>query len=603
MQDKMAKASQILEQVFGYTRFRHHQYEVIETLLSGADALVLMPTGGGKSLCYQIPALVLDGVGVVISPLIALMQDQVSALHQLGVRAAFLNSSQTPQQQDEVRAALRAGQLDLLYISPERLMMESMLHLLSQVDVALFAIDEAHCVSQWGHDFRKEYKQLSILHQKFTDVPRLAVTATADQRTAKEIISELSLETARRFISSFDRSNIRYTISDEGAGRDRLWEFLAREHAQDSGIVYCLSRKKVEETAAWLTAKGRLALAYHAGLAPSMRQDHQARFLREENVIMVATIAFGMGVDKPDVRFVAHLNLPKSVESYTQETGRAGRDGLASNAWMHYGISDVVMQRKWLELSDAGELHKQVQGQKLERLLDLCEMTACRRQALLGYFGEVLDQPCGNCDNCLNPPDTWDAAHEAQLVLSAIYRTGQRFGAIYVCDVLLGKDDERIISNGHDQLQVFGMGKELSMVQWRAIVRQLTARGFIAVDAEGFNGLCLTAAARPILRGEQPVHLRKLSKKLTKTRAAKSKVPMDIAPDDEALWLALKAKRLELAKAQGLPPFVIFHDATLRQLASVKPSQLEQLDEISGIGAKKRTRYGPAFLEVIASFA
>ncbi|PHR57641.1 MAG: DNA helicase RecQ [Robiginitomaculum sp.] len=599
----MQQAEQVLGQVFGYSQFRFNQSDIIETLLGGGDALVLMPTGGGKSLCYQIPALVMDGVGVVISPLIALMQDQVNALRQLGVRAAFLNSTQSTNEQDKVRADLIAGQLDLLYISPERLLMPQMLDLLDQLPLALFAIDEAHCVSQWGHDFRKEYKQLSVLAQRFSSVPRLALTATADARTRDEIVFELGLTHARHFISGFDRPNIRYAITDEGNGRDELWQFLTEHHPNDAGIIYCLSRKKVEETAAWLVAKGRTALAYHAGLDSAVRADHQARFLREEAVIMVATIAFGMGVDKPDVRFVAHLNLPKSVESYYQETGRAGRDGAPANAWMHYSLRDVVLQRQWLEQSDAGEPQKQVQRQKLEQLLDLCEMVTCRRQALLGYFGDLLEEPCGNCDNCLNPPQTWDATLEAQWALSAIFRTGQRFGAVYITHVLIGKQETRITANNHDQLKVFGLGENLGAVAWRSILRQLVAQGLIHIDAERYNALCLTEKARPVLRSEQTVHLRKLTKKSPKSRKSKSKPPEGIAPQDEELWSALKAKRTELAKAQGLPPYVIFHDATLRQLATQKPSRLEQLDEISGIGAKKRERYGAAFLAVIAGFS
>ncbi|VAV89300.1 ATP-dependent DNA helicase RecQ [hydrothermal vent metagenome] len=602
-QTKMEQAQHILQRTFGYGAFRLQQQAVIATLLDGKDALVLMPTGGGKSLCYQIPALVLDGVGVVISPLIALMQDQVSALRQLGVRAAFLNSSQDTREQEQVAAQLLAGEIDLLYISPERLMMDRMLGLLDRVPKALFAIDEAHCVSQWGHDFRKEYKQLTVLANRFSGTPRLALTATADVRTRKEIATELGLSSAQQFISSFDRPNICYAISDDSGGRDGLWRFLQEKHNGHSGIVYCLSRKKVEETANWLAAKGRIALPYHAGLSAEIRNRHQARFLREEAVIMVATIAFGMGVDKPDVRFVAHLNLPKSVESYYQETGRAGRDGEASSAWMHYSMSDVVMQHQWLDQSDAAETHKAVQRQKLNTLLDLCEMTGCRRQALLGYFNETLDAPCGNCDNCLSPPETWDASHETQLALSAIYRTGQRFGAVYICDVLRGKQDERICSNGHDQLQVYGMGAELSLVQWRSILRQLTAKGLIKVDTERYNALCLSQTSRPVLRGEQAVFLRKLTKKPTKTRRDKPKTPTILAAEDEALWLALKTKRMQLAKTQAVPPYVIFHDRTLAELAASKPSRLEELENISGIGEKKRDRYGAIFLEVIAEFS
>ncbi|PHS21618.1 MAG: DNA helicase RecQ [Robiginitomaculum sp.] len=599
----MQSAQQLLCDVFGYADFRLHQRDVIACLLAGQDALCLMPTGGGKSLCYQIPAMVMDGVGVIISPLIALMQDQVSALKQLGVRADFLNSSQTQDQQDQVKHALLQGQLDLLYVSPERLMTGAMLDLLGRTNLALFAIDEAHCVSQWGHDFRKEYQQLSVLHQRFPDTPRLAVTATADARTRTEIITELDLHNARRFIASFDRPNIRYAITDEGSGREQLWNFLQTEHATDSGIVYCLSRNKVEDITRWLSQKGRVALPYHAGLDAKIRQHNQSRFLRDEGIIMVATIAFGMGVDKPDVRFVAHLNLPKSIESYYQETGRAGRDGEAANAWMHYGINDVVMQRKWLEQSDAAEHHKQVQCQKLDALLGLCEMTTCRRQSLLGYFDEALREPCGNCDNCLHPPKTFEATHQAQLALSAIYRTGQRFGAVYITEVLTGKQDQRILANGHDHLQVFGMGKDHTALQWRSILRQLIARNLIVADPERHNGLRLDTSARPVLRGEIQIFLRTLKKPSRKNSTkATTSIPVDLAPGDEALWNALKAKRLELAKAQSIPPYIIFHDKTLRQMASDKPLCADDLDSITGIGQSKRERYGQVFLDVIARF-
>ena len=599
----LERARQILINVFGYTGFRLDQSAIIECLLDQQDVLALMPTGGGKSLCYQIPALVLDGVGVVISPLIALMQDQVSALRQLGVHADFLNSSQTRAQQAQVERRLLAGDIDLLYIAPERLMTRVMLDLLGRSKLALFAIDEAHCVSQWGHDFRKEYQQLSILHQRFPQTPRLAVTATADARTRKEIVSALGLRNARHFVSSFDRPNICYEISDAGNGKERMWRFIHSKHANDSGIVYCLSRKKVEEVTSWLCKKGRVALAYHAGLDPQTRQRNQARFLREDAVIIVATIAFGMGIDKPDVRFVVHLNLPKSIESYYQETGRAGRDGEPANAWMHYGMGDVVMQRKWLEQADATDTYKQVQRQKLDALVALCEMTSCRRQALLGYFGETRPDPCGNCDNCLEAPQTWDASHEAQLALSAVYRTGQRFGAVYITDILVGKSDPRILAQGHDQLRVFGMGKMHTRVQWRSILRQLAGRGLLVADPERHNGLRLQEAARPVLRGEQSVLLRALKKPTPKkTGAVKTGMPVDIPSEDEALWLALKAKRMELARAQGLPPYVIFHDATLRQLVHDKPSQLHQLQSITGIGQKKRDRYGKAFLDVISEY-
>ncbi|MGA7801435.1 MAG: DNA helicase RecQ, partial [Gammaproteobacteria bacterium] len=508
-----SQARAILASVFGYPQFRPHQGEIVEHLIGGGDALVLMPTGGGKSLCYQIPALVRPGAGIVVSPLIALMQDQVDALRQNGVRAAYLNSSLTAGQARDVEAALLDGGLDLLYVAPERLMTDRTLELLAQAPLALFAIDEAHCVSQWGHDFRPEYIQLSVLHERFPEVPRVALTATADAPTRREIVARLGLEDARQFVSGFDRPNIRYRIAENsGNARDRLLRFIRSEHDGDAGIVYCLSRKRVDETAAWLSAKGLVALPYHAGMAPEDRRRNQERFLREDGVIVVATIAFGMGIDKPDVRFVAHLNLPRSLEAYYQETGRAGRDGLPADAWMVYGLQDVITLRQMQESSEAGEVHKRVERHKLESMLGFCELTSCRRQALLRYFGDLLEEPCGNCDTCLEPPLTWDATVAAQKALSCVHRTGQRFGVNYLIEVLLGSRNERLLRLGHDQLSTYGIGTELDNAGWRNLFRQLIARGLLAVDLEGHGGLRLTDASRPVLRGEQCLTLRQTVK-------------------------------------------------------------------------------------------
>lgn len=594
----MQRAHEILNNTFGYHDFRHHQADIIAALLAGQDALVLMPTGGGKSLCFQIPALVRDGVGVVVSPLIALMQDQVDALRQLGIRAAFLNSSLAARQQQEVEQALLAGELDLLYVAPERLLTERILTILDRAQVALFAIDEAHCVSQWGHDFRKEYQQLSILHERFPDVPRIALTATADGRTREEIIAQLDLRDAAVFINSFDRPNICYTISEGQNARERLWQFIEREHADDAGIVYCLSRKKVESTAEWLAAKGKKALPYHAGLPGEIRREHQARFLREEGVIIVATIAFGMGIDKPDVRFVAHLNLPKSIEAYYQETGRAGRDGQPANAWMAYGLQDVIMLRQMLQDSDAEEQYKRITHSKLESMLGLCEQISCRRQALLGYFGEALAEPCGNCDTCLVPPDTWDGTEAARKALSCVYRSGQRFGVNYIADILTGKVDARIQRNGHDQLSTFGIGTEYTAVEWRGIFRQLIAQGYLHVDMERHGALRLTESARPLLRGESQLQLRRQVKS-TKSKTKAAKKPGALRADDYPLFEALRQCRLDLSKDLGVPPYVIFHDSTLLEIARLRPSTLDDMHLISGVGERKLEEFGEAFLEIV----
>ena len=596
---KMHRAQRILETVFGYPEFRHNQAEIIGSLLQGGDVLTLMPTGGGKSLCYQIPALLRPGVGVVVSPLIALMQDQVDGLRQLGIRAAFLNSSLPPAQQRETERALLDGDLDLIYVAPERLLTESMLGLLNRARIALFAIDEAHCVSQWGHDFRREYQRLSILHERYPAVPRIALTATADERTRGEIVQQLDLRRAATFINSFDRPNIRYAIAEGQNAREQLWRFLERGHSADAGIVYCLSRKGVDRISEWLEGRGRTALPYHAGLPDATRRLHQERFLREDGVIIVATIAFGMGIDKPDVRFVAHLNLPKSVEAYYQETGRAGRDGEPANAWMAYGLQDVITLRQMLQDSDAEDQFKRVAHHKLEAMLGLCEITTCRRQALLAYFGETLAEPCGNCDNCLSPPETWDAKLAAQKALSCVYRTGQRFGVNYVIDVLTGKEDERIRHNGHDRLSTFGIGGELGAVEWRSLFRQLIALGYLDVDAERYGALRLSGKCRPLLRGEAELALRRQRKPEKAVRKSSSREALRGA--DQPLFDALRELRLELAEQQGVPPYVIFHDSTLREMARRRPTSLQELRLISGVGETKLERYGKSFLERIGA--
>jgi ATP-dependent DNA helicase RecQ len=607
-QPSLAAALAVLERVFGYHSFRLHQSAIIETVLAGRDALVLMPTGGGKSLCYQIPAIVRAGTGIVVSPLIALMQDQVDALKEAGVAAAFLNSSLSFPEQQAVERQLVAGALDLLYVAPERLLQERMLNLLGQTTVSLFAIDEAHCVSQWGHDFRLEYRQLRMLAERFPGVPRVALTATADERTREEIVAELSLEGAERFVASFDRPNIRYTIAEMGSvgARERLWQFIETEHPEDAGIVYCLSRKSVEETAAWLTSKGRKALAYHAGLDPQIRRTAQERFLNEDGLIIVATIAFGMGIDKPDVRFVAHLNLPKSIEAYYQETGRAGRDGEPANAWLAYSLQDVIQQRQWIAQSDGADAFKQVQRQKLDALIGLGEMAGCRRQALLAYFGERGSQPCGNCDNCLTPPATEDGTVLAQKALSAVYRTGQRYGVGYLVDILHGKTDERCLRASHDKLTVFGLGKDTDAAAWRGLYRQLVAHGYLTGDDEGHGTLQLTERARPLLRGEEKFLMRvsRVPERGGKTRRdGRSPAAAAVAPEHRAAFTALKALRARLAAEAKLPPYVICHDRTLVELAEKRPQTLAALADITGLGASKIKRYGGAMLDTLAAFS
>ena len=597
---------QILHDVFGYNQFRHQQQAIVDHVISGQDALVLMPTGGGKSLCYQIPALARDGLAIVVSPLIALMQDQVEALQQLGVNAAFLNSSLSAEDNARITREVVSGEIKLLYVAPERLMVGSFLSLLDEVQqhtgLALFAIDEAHCVSQWGHDFRPEYRQLTVLHNRFPDVPRIALTATADAPTRAEIISQLNLENARQFVSSFDRPNIRYHVGIKNNARQQLQAFLEREHANDAGIIYCLSRKKVEETAAWLVEKGWSALPYHAGLPAQLREVHQRRFLREEGIIMVATIAFGMGIDKPNVRFVAHLDLPKSMEGYYQETGRAGRDGLQANAWMVYGMGDVVSMRQMLDSGEASEERKRLERLKLDALLGYCESTACRHQSILRYFGESHPGACEQCDNCMHPVETWQATQVAQMALSCVFRTGQRFGVGHLIDVLTGKVTAQVERFGHDKVSTFGIGKTLNQNQWSGVYRQLIAAGLLEADMAAYGGLKLTEAARPVLKGEQEVWLRRDAepeKRMSKAeRSARAKEAFEGANDDP-LWQALKAKRLELAREQGVPPYVIFHDSTLLEIHNRKPQTLDEMGQISGIGQAKLQKYGDAFLQVL----
>lgn len=592
----MSSAHDILQSVFGFPLFRPPQDQIIDTIVDGGDALVLMPTGGGKSLCYQIPALVREGCGVVISPLIALMQDQVSALRLLGVRAAFLNSTLDRNAAEAIEQSLLAGNLDLLYIAPERLNQARTLGLLRQSCISLFAIDEAHCVSQWGHDFRVDYLQLSLLHELFPDIPRIALTATADERTRQEIIQRLKLTEARHFIASFDRPNIRYRITLKHNARQQFLKFLQQEHANDAGIIYCLSRKKTEETAYWLQELGYNALPYHAGLEATTRANHQNKFLREDGVIIVATIAFGMGIDKPDVRFVAHLDMPKTIESYYQETGRAGRDGEAANAWMIYGLQDVIKLRQMMAGSEGGEEFKRAEQHRLNAMLGLCEITTCRRQALLAYFGEILDQPCGNCDSCLEPPQTWDGTEAARMALSAAYRTKQRFGVNHLIDVLRGADTDKIFQFNHQHLSSYGIGKDLDNNQWRSVFRQLVARGFLSVDLERFGALRLEPTCRPLLRGEETIELRRDIKPKAAKRQTKTPLALDV---DVALWEALRDCRRLFAEEQGVPPYVIFHDSSLQEMCINLPQNMNEFSLVSGVGERKLEKYGPAFIRVI----
>ena len=603
--DLTQSAQTLLRSIYGYPEFRYGQLEVIESVLDGRDSLVLMPTGGGKSLCYQIPAMLRDGVGIVISPLIALMQDQVQALHQFGVAAAFLNSAVPFHEQREIEGALKRGELDLLYLAPERLLSEEAgtLELLRGLDVALIAIDEAHCVSQWGHDFRQDYLGLHVLAEHFPGVPRMALTATADVRTRGEIVSRLALNEPRRFISGFDRPNICYRVQVKGGPGVNLLRFLDG-HRNEAGIVYCLSRRKVEETAQQLAEAGFDALPYHAGLTSDVRQRHQNRFQRDDGVVIVATVAFGMGIDKPDVRFVAHTDLPKSVEAYYQETGRAGRDGLPADAWMSYGLQDVVRLRQMADQSEADEQRKRIERARLDALLGWCEVTTCRRAALLSYFGEEYAGLCGNCDICLNPPKTWDGTVAAQKFLSCVHRTGERFGAAHVIDVLRGKDTAKVRQHRHEHLSTYGIGTDFSDRQWRSVARQVVVRGFARIEAERFGALVLTPAARPLLRGEERLELREEARiERPKRSASPRPAAYAVSAVDEPLWQALKARRIELADQAGVPPYVIFHDATLKEFVRARPDSQDAMLTLHGVGETKLKRYGEAFLEVIAEHA
>ena len=598
-------ARSVLLRLFGYPEFRGEQEAIVDTLLEGRNAVVLLPTGGGKSLCYQIPAILRPGTGIVVSPLIALMQDQVAALAELGIAAEFLNSSLDGRDQARVERRFLAGDLDLLYVAPERLLTERFLDLLGRVRLALFAIDEAHCVAQWGHDFRPEYLGLATLAARFPGVPRIALTATADAPTRREIVERLELRDARLFIASFDRPNLRYRVVDkDDGGRRQLLAFLADEHSGDAGIVYRISRAKVEATAAFLAEKGVKAFAYHAGLDADVRRRVLARFQEEEGVVVVATVAFGMGIDKPDVRFVAHMDSPKSLEAYHQETGRAGRDGLPADAWMAYGLADVVQLRAMIERGEAPPERKSVERRKLDALLAYCETTACRRSVLLRYFGEEAPRSCGNCDTCLEPISTWDATIAAQKALSAVARTGQRFGAQHLVDILVGEKTEKVERFRHDQLPTFGVGTELDVRRWRGVFRQLVARGFLVTDSEGHNTLALTERATPVLKGAEKVEFRfeqEPAKKAKKGRASKGRTVATSVGDsaESELFERLRALRMALARAAGVPPYVVFHDATLREMALLRPTTLAQLAQLPGIGEKKLERYGERFLALL----
>ncbi|MGY4305894.1 ATP-dependent DNA helicase RecQ [Bradyrhizobium sp. USDA 4369] len=604
--DTADRALAVLHSVFGLPGFRGAQEKVVRHVAAGGNCLVLMPTGGGKSLCYQLPSLLRKGCGIVVSPLIALMRDQVAGLTEAGVNAAVLNSTLSREEADEVERRLIVGDLDLLYVAPERLVTPRCLALLERADIALFAIDEAHCVSQWGHDFRPEYIGLSIIAERFPDVPRIALTATADELTRKEIAERLGLTDAPQFVASFDRPNIRYEIVDKNNGPAQLKAFIKERHPGDAGVVYCLSRAKVEDTAAALTEAGITAIPYHAGLEASVRSRNQDRFINEDGIVVVATVAFGMGIDKPDVRFVAHLDLPKSIEAYYQETGRAGRDGKPSTAWMAYGLSDIVQQRRMIDESTGAEAFKRVSIRKLDALVALAETAGCRRRLLLSYFGETpADEKCGNCDNCLSPPQVRDGKVIAQKLLSCAYRTGQRFGAMHLIDVLVGRATERVKQFGHDQLSVFGVGRELNEKQWRAALRQLVAMGHLAPDSEAYGALKLTESARGVLKGETPILLREQTASTGRAIRSKSRrgdlVQRPAAAGDATLLARLRAWRSEIARKRGVPAYVVLHDATIDGIASARPATLGQLRDIPGIGDKKLEHYGDELLALITA--
>ena len=590
----------LLKQTYGYDQFRGQQEEIINHLIGGGSSFVLMPTGSGKSLCYQIPSLCREGVGVIVSPLIALMQDQITALAQLGISAGAINSSMSDREVFMVKDKLERNDLDLLYVAPERLVMPDFVELLKTVKIALFAIDEAHCVSQWGHDFRPDYTALSFLAERFKGIPRIALTATADRATRKDIIERLKLEGGKTFIGGFDRPNIHYSILERNNPKKQVYDFIMNNHAEDSGIIYCISRKKVEDMAEWLQKKNIHALPYHAGLPAEVRSGNQDRFLREDKIIIVATIAFGMGIDKPDVRFVAHMNIPKSIEAYYQETGRAGRDGLPSNAYMIYGMEDAAMQRNWIENSEAPEIQKRIEHQKLNALLGLCEAAICRRQVLLEYFDDS-GEPCGNCDTCDTKPQTFDGTTPAQMALSAVYRTGQRFGMVYVVDVLMGIADQRIIQFGHDQQSTFGIGKEWSKPEWQNIFRQLVSRNLLMVDVNEYNGIKITEKGFAFLKRKESIDFRKLSvkQKARRDKATRRSKPVLEDEDDQELFEKLKEARQAMAKKRRVPAYVIFHDKTLVELADKRPQSFEEMLEINGIGESKLKKFGQTLLDVI----
>ena len=590
----------ILKQTYGYGQFRGQQAEIIDHVVQGGSAFVLMPTGSGKSLCYQIPSLCREGVGVIISPLIALMQDQITALEQLGISAGAINSGMPYGEVLRVRQKLENNQLDLLYVAPERLVMEEFLELLDQVNIALFAIDEAHCVSQWGHDFRPDYTALSLLARRFKGIPRIALTATADKATRKDIVDRLKLGDGKTFVGGFDRPNIHYSILERNNPKKQVFDFIKNNHSGDSGIIYCISRKKVEDMAEWLQGKDINALPYHAGLTPQVRSRNQDRFLREDNIIIVATIAFGMGIDKPDVRYVAHMNIPKSIEAYYQETGRAGRDGLPSNAYMIYGMDDAAMQRNWIENSEAPDIQKRIENQKLNALLGLCEAAICRRQILLEYFDDT-GEPCGNCDTCDTKPETFDGTIAAQMALSAVFRTGQRFGMVYVVDVLMGKVDDRIKRFGHDKQSTFGIGDKLSKNEWQNIFRQLVSQNLLMVDVNEHNGIKITEKGFLFLKKKESVNFRKLTEKQKAKKeksGKKSKVVLD-NDLDQSLYENLRTARQQMAKKRRVPAYVIFNDKTLIELAQARPQSFEEMLGISGIGEAKLKKFGQTLLDVI----